>query len=241
MNILKILYSDYGFLNAQFNYEINEVRNNFILDFYIDEGNKFLINNVIYSIDESLNSILNKKEINNINKKLINSNYSSKNINDLIINLNDLLIDNNLSNYSLDFSYNIISDNTVNVDIYSTKVKPIIINKINFYGNAITKDKTLRRQIFIKPGDIYNIRKANKSKNNLQKNSYIDKVDISLTSKTDNSSDVDITLKEKIKTGNLFIGAGYDSDFGASTSVGLSDDNFYGTGNKNYHQTNLQK
>jgi len=48
----------------------------------------------------------------------------------------------------------------------------------------------------------------------------------------DNSTDLNFTLTEKIKSGNFKLGAGYSSQGGISTSIGLSDSNFYGTGNK---------
>ena len=230
--LLKNLYSDYGFLNININYEINEVRGNYILDFYIEESSQFTIENIDYSITDNINNILNSEEILLINNNLINSNYSLANINQIIDKLNNSLIDNNLPNYSFDYSYVLTSNNGVDLKIFSSQIDPIIINKINFFGNAITKDTTLRKQIYVNPGDIFNKRNASKSKNNLEKNSYIENANFSLSAIDNNSSDLNITLIEKKKTGNFFLGAGYDSLDGASTSVGLSDDNFYGTGNK---------
>lgn len=231
-NILKNLYSDYGFLNTNINFEINEDNKDYTLDFYIEEGIQSAIQTINYEIDDSLNSILDKNYMSTINNDFINTNFSSLKLNKLIDSLNTSLFDNNLSNYSFDYSYNLISDNKVDLNIYSLKIDPLVINKINFYGNAITKDTTLRRQIYVNPGDIFNKRNIDKSKKNLVKNSYIQSADISLVSIDDNTADIDINIIEKIKTGNLFIGAGYDSNEGASTSVGISDDNFYGTGNK---------
>ena len=43
---------------------------------------------------------------------------------------------------------------------------------------------------------------------------------------------MDIEISENKKTGNFFLAGGYDQDQGVGLSLGLSDDNILGSGNK---------
>ncbi|MDB4184045.1 BamA/TamA family outer membrane protein, partial [Alphaproteobacteria bacterium] len=135
-------------------------------------------------------------------------------------------------NLHINHSYTLIDGNKLDINFFATEKKLISINKISFNGNSITKDSTLRKQIFIKPGDIYNKQKVQKSINNLVRKSYIDNATILLSTNTDNSTDINITISEKAKSGSFSIGAGFSSQSGLGTSIGLLDSNLYGTGNK---------
>ena len=171
-----------------------------------------------------------KKEIIN---KLLNNNFYDNSI--IVANSEqfnkELLLSNN-SNLSIDHSYSLNDNDTVLLNFFVTEQVPLTIKKISFYGNSVTKDSTLRKQVFIKPGEIYNKRLTDKSVNNLIRKNYIDNAVVSTEINNDNSVDLNISLIEKIKSGNFKLGAGYSAQGGVASSVSLSDSNFYGTGNK---------
>ena len=48
----------------------------------------------------------------------------------------------------------------------------------------------------------------------------------------DDSVDLNFLVTEKLKSGSFKIGASYSAQVGPATAIGLSDSNFYGTGNK---------
>ena len=167
-----------------------------------------------------------------INKSLNNKFYDNNIIDTTTEQFNKELSLSNNSNLSIQHSYSLNDNNTVYLNFFSTVQIPLTIKKLSFYGNSVTKDSTLRKQVYIKPGEIYNKRLTDKSINNLIRKNYIDNAVVSSELNSDNSVDLNISLTEKIKSGNFQLGAGYSAQNGVSTGAGFSDSNFYGTGNK---------
>jgi len=229
---IKSIYIDHGFFDVLINYEIKNFKNKFSLNLFINEGSRYKIKSVNFSSDNEIvkSMFAKKKEI--INKSLNNNFYDN---NSIVINTEqfnkELLLSNN-SNLSIDHSYSLNDNNTVFLNFFVTEQIPLTIKKISFYGNSVTKDSTLRKQIYIKPGEIYNKRLTEKSVNNLMRRAYIDNAVVSAENNNDNSVDLNINLTEKIKSGNFKIGAGYSAQGGIASSVSLSDSNFNGSGNK---------
>ena len=229
---IQSIYTDHGFFDVSINYEIKNFKNKVSLFLFIDEGSRYKIESINFLSDNKIvkSMFTKKKEIIN---KLLNNNFYDNSI--IVANSEqfnkELLLSNN-SNLSIDHSYSLNDNDTVLLNFFVTKQVPLTIKKISFYGNSVTKDSTLRQQIYIKPGEIYNKRLTDKSVNNLLRKNYIDNVVVSTKINNDNSVDLNISLTEKIKSGNFKLGAGYSAQGGAASSVSLSDSNFYGTGNK---------
>ena len=229
---ISLIYKNKGFLDFSINYEIKNKKNKIILSLYIEEGARYQINDIVFnSNNEIINSLFDLSKI-ETKKLLKNEYYNSDDIYQISNSFNEELIASNNPNLSVEHSYIIIDRNKVNISFYTYESQPVTINKVSFYGNRLTKDLTLRKQIFIKPGELYTQHKVQKSINNLIRKSYINNATIISNKNTDNSLDVDITISEKAKSGNFKIGAGYSSQRGAGSSVGLSDSNLFGTGNK---------
>ena len=233
-SVLKIsnIYKDSGFLDVSVNYEIKEFKNKISLYLYIDEGARYLIDNINFiSKNDEINTLF-KKYNNEVELLLKNNFYNSDVLYSVSAKFNEQLLLNNFPNLEIDYSYTLTNVNNINIDFFLIESSPTTINKINFFGNNVTKDITLRRQIYVKPGDLYNSRLNKKSLNNLIRRPYIDNATINSSLNDDNSTDLNFTLTEKIKSGNFKLGAGYSAQGGISTAIGLSDSNFYGTGNK---------
>ncbi|MAV83035.1 MAG: outer membrane protein assembly factor BamA [Pelagibacteraceae bacterium] len=232
INTIKNKYRDLGFLDININYEINENNNNYKLKFFIEEGNRYLVNDIEFLDNQFVNlDTLTTSQIKTINKIKENF-YDGDKISLFIEDVNNTLYGNNLSYVSLSESFIKINENKVDLLFRLEEKKINIVDKINIFGNSITKDETLRKQVFIKPGDVYSDRKIKKTKEKLIKNSYIDNVTISSNNKEDYATDLDILVSEKQKTGSFSFGAGFSGSTGVGTNISLSDSNFYGTGNK---------
>ena len=232
--VLKIsnIYKDSGFHDVSVNYEIKEFKNQITLYIYIDEGVRYSINNINFISENDLLNTLFTKNNNNFELLLKNNFYNYDDLYSVLTQFNEQLILNNFPNLEIDYSYTLTEANNINIDFFLIESSPKTINKINFFGNSVTKDITLRKQIYVKPGDLYNSRLNKKSLNNLIRRPYIDNVTINSSLNDDNSTDLNFILTEKVKSGNFKLGAGYSSQGGVATSIGLSDSNFYGTGNK---------
>jgi len=85
------------------------------------------------------------------------------------------------------------------------------IRKIDIEGNQKTKDKVIRRELAVAPGDEYNLVKVDASRKRLQSLQYFSAVDI-FPSETDEPGykDINVTVEET-STGSINFGAGFSS------------------------------
>ena len=234
---LKNLYYDSGYNNVRVNYSLLKKNNNYILKFIIDENNRFKVNDIEIQNslqDEDFNKYI-ENTLNKLQSEIFkNNNFYDKSmldkyLKDLNKNLQSYNFEENIYDYSLLAGEN----NTINISYSLNNSKKIVINRINIYGNAITKDKTIRSRLSFQPGDtLYSNNFINENKSTLNKEKFINSSEIVLNNINDDKVDVDIEIVENQKTGNLFLAGGYDQDQGAGISLGLSDDNIFGSGNK---------
>ena len=103
---------------------------------------------------------------------------------------------------------------------------PSTVEKINIAGNIITKDKVIRRELAVAPGDVYNSVLVEASKKRLDNLGYFSKVE---TAPNDTAvpgrKDLDVLVEEK-KTGSLSFGAGFSSIDSLLGQVDLTQSNF---------------
>jgi outer membrane protein insertion porin family len=100
------------------------------------------------------------------------------------------------------------------------------IEKIIIKGNVKTKDKVLRRELAVYPGEVYDMVRVKISKQKLEQMEYFDKVDTQ-TQETDvpNRKDLVIGVEER-NTGNVTLGAGFSSVESLVGFVELKQGNF---------------
>lgn len=100
------------------------------------------------------------------------------------------------------------------------------IRKINITGNTKTKDKVIRRELLIFPGDLYNYSKIKESLRRLYSSRYFEDVKIEY-SPTTKAEFVDLNVKVKeSRTGYIRFGAGFSSVSGLLGIIELGQDNF---------------
>ncbi len=85
------------------------------------------------------------------------------------------------------------------------------INKVYVHGNYKTKDKVIRRELTVFPGEVFDGRKLKTSQKRLENMGYFEKVKFSVEdSDKKDSKDLVFDLEEK-KTGAFSFGAGFSS------------------------------
>lgn len=100
------------------------------------------------------------------------------------------------------------------------------VERVNIQGNTLTKDKVIRREIPISPGDIYNTVLVDAGKKRLDNLGYFEKVEANPTDTTiPGRKDVDVEVQEK-RTGSLSFGAGFSSIDSLLGQVELTQSNF---------------
>ena len=85
------------------------------------------------------------------------------------------------------------------------------IEKIDIRGNTKTKDRVIRRELAVSPGEVFDMVRVNISKERLEGLNYFEKVEANPES-TDipNHKDLIIAVEEK-NTGNVTVGAGFST------------------------------
>ncbi|MCD6460779.1 outer membrane protein assembly factor BamA [bacterium] len=100
------------------------------------------------------------------------------------------------------------------------------VNKINIKGNYKTKDKVIRRELLINPGEIFNGEKIKISQKRLSNLGFFDKIDISISDADDPAKkNLTFNVNEK-KTGSLSFGAGFSSIDSLVGFAEISQSNF---------------
>jgi len=101
-----------------------------------------------------------------------------------------------------------------------------LIEKIIIKGNVKTKDRVLRRELAVYPGEVYDMVRVKISKSKLEGLEYFSKVDTQ-TQDTDvpNRKDLVIGVEER-NTGNVTVGAGFSSVESLVGFVELKQGNF---------------
>lgn len=100
------------------------------------------------------------------------------------------------------------------------------VEKIEIKGNVKTKDKVLRRELAISPGETFDMVRVKLSKQRLENLNYFEKVDLQ-PEPTDvpNRKNLVVGVEEK-NTGNMSVGAGFSSVESVVGFVEVSQGNF---------------
>jgi len=100
------------------------------------------------------------------------------------------------------------------------------VEQIIIQGNNRTKDKVIRRELLVAPGQIYDSVRADVSKQRLENLQYFEKVDISPQDTTvPNRKNMVVTVEEK-RTGSVTFGAGFSSVDSLLGFVEITQGNF---------------
>ncbi len=118
------------------------------------------------------------------------------------------------------------SAHTVAIEYRIREGVPSHIRDIYIRGNQVTKDRVIRRELAILPGDLGNAAKIRASRSRLMNLNYFDSVDISpIATEQEGTKDILVTVKEK-RTGQLSLGAGFSSEEALLGSFEITQANF---------------
>ncbi len=123
-------------------------------------------------------------------------------------------------------------EKTVDLTFDIKKNDLVHIDKINITGNTRTRDKVIRRELYIDEKDLYSSTGIKKSKNALRRLGYFDDVAIEkVRGKSSDKIDIDVKVKER-PTGAISAGIGYSSVDNLIGTASISQSNLFGTGLK---------
>lgn len=206
INRIKNFYNENGFIDAKVNKEIEYEKKGLIVKIFIEEGKKYFVGdvnlegNLIFSKDEIKKNILIKK----------GDVFNTKKNEESIRNIYHLYFNNGYIKCNVDFLPE-IKDQTINITYFINPGEIYYAEEIKIKGNRITKDKVIRREIQLEPGDKINQEKIKKSFNNLRDTNYFENIQIYPEIVEEGRANIIVDVKEREKTGLFLIGGGYSS------------------------------
>lgn len=121
---------------------------------------------------------------------------------------------------------------TVDMTFNIKKNDLVYVDKINILGNTRTRDKVIRRELYIDEEDLYSATKVKKSKNALKRLGYFDDVGLEkVRGKSSDKIDLDVKVVERA-TGSISAGIGYSSVDSIIGTASIAQSNLLGTGIK---------
>lgn len=120
-------------------------------------------------------------------------------------------------------------DKTVEVVFRIMPGEKVYIRNVIISGNGRTLDRIIRRELYLGPGERYNLTDLRDSKNALGRTGFFESSTIEEKRIDDKTMDLIVKVKEA-PTGNVQLGGGYGSYGGILLSVGVNDRNIFGSG-----------
>ncbi|MCM2316310.1 MAG: outer membrane protein assembly factor BamA [Thermoanaerobaculia bacterium] len=129
-------------------------------------------------------------------------------------------------------NYNEVEENVVDVDIQVFEGDQFRLGRLEFEGNTVTKDKVLRREIFIHEGSIMDMETFKASMYKLGQLGYFKVTENPDFRVNQETKTVDITVKGKEEGKNdVQFGGGYSEAYGFFGTFQFSTRNLLGNGN----------
>ncbi len=105
----------------------------------------------------------------------------------------------------------------------------VYIRNVIISGNSRTLDRIIRRELYLGPGERYNLTDLSDSKNALGRTGFFESSTIEEKRIDEKTMDLIVKVKEA-PTGNVQLGGGYGSYGGILLSIGVDDRNIFGSG-----------
>lgn len=233
LEALRSFYLDSGYINFAINSHqvtLSQDKKNVFIDISINEGEK-------YQFGEA--KILGEIPINEQELQKLLLVKSGKDYSQQLVTASSKLMKQRLGSEGYLFSeINPVPEideqnKKVNLSFFVNPNKKTYVRRVNFQGNSKTDDHVLRREMRQFEGALASTDKIDLSKLRLQRLGFFKEVTIE-TPKVPNTTDqVDVNVKvQEQPSGTLTASIGYSGGAGAIFSLGVSQNNFLGTGNK---------
>ena len=227
--LLKNFYLNKGYYDVKINSSFAKLINNdeFELVFTINANKKFFFNNlsVVLPDDFEPNNFDDLKKIFN---ELKDKPYSINSVEQIINEIDKISINEQFESVKASVSENII-DNKINLTFKIEETEKYFVEKINIYGNNITRESVIRNQFLVDEGDPYNEILTNRTVNEIKSLNFFRDVEFNvLDGDKPNSKIINISVIEK-PTGEIMAGAGFGTD-GEVLEIGVRENNYLGKG-----------
>ena len=229
--LLKNFYLNKGYYNVVVNSSFAKMTDDqsFELIFNIDANPKIFFGELSLNIPDDF-AKSNYDEIEKFFDKLENEPYSINRIEDILEKIETITINEQFEAVKASINEKIVS-NKINIDFIIVETEKFFVERINIFGNNVTRESVVRNQIEIDEGDPFNQILYTKSLNNIKSLNFFESVDGEiLDGNKFNTKIININITEKA-TGEIFAGVGTGTD-GSNFSFGIKENNYLGRGVK---------
>ncbi len=222
---IKDFYINQGFLDVDVSYDISDWRRpgRKVITIFIKEGKQYRIG----SIDIEGNEVFSKEDLLSRVKVRVGDVYNPSKVEESANRIRDRYFEDGyifakvIPLPSLDSS-----TGTIDLLFQVQEGKVAYVNEVIIEGNVKTKDKVIRREIRIYPGDRFDGKKLRRSLQRLMNLGYFEEVNYDIKDTEDpDRKDLIIKVKEA-QTGEFSFGAGYSTVDKFVGFVRVSQNNF---------------
>ncbi len=230
---LKRFYANKGFVDANVEAstaELNHEKDSFFITININEGERYKFGAI--SADVMFNNLDQELILDGIRFKQGNW-FSSKKLDDAVVKITENIMKSGIPFIKVIPKLKRNDNKSIDVTFNIEPSEKKYINKIIISGNTRTLDKVIRRRLRIAEGDAYNRVLIKRSRILINNLGHFSKVDFNQTENPSNTNETDINIDvEETNTGEFSIGGGFSSSNGAQLTIGLSENNFFGKGQR---------
>jgi len=206
----------------------NEANDDMYIDIWLNEGEKYIFGDITWEgnnlfSDEELaaNIRFEKGEI-----------YSKKKINEAIFQyIGNLYYDRGYIYANITPRETVDENNELDIHFFVTEGQQAKINEIKITGNTKTKEKVVRREIRIYPGDTFNRSLLERSQREVWMLNYFSNVEPKVSPTGGDQVDLEFKVEEK-STDTANLSAGWSERDKLIGSVGVAMANLFGNGQR---------
>jgi len=227
--LLKSFYLNKGFYNVSINSSFAKLvdKDQFELIFNIEANDKVFFDKINLNIPSDFNKD-NFNDLENLFSKMEGRPYSIKSVNNILDEIDKITTNDEYHSIKATVEETIL-DNKINLNFIISETEKFFVERINIYGNNITRENVIRNQLLLDEGDPFNEILQAKSINNLKNLNYFKNVKSTIRdSKIENNKEIDIFVEEKA-TGEISAGAGFGTS-GGTVAFAVKESNYLGKG-----------
>lgn len=229
--LLRRFYLSEGYVDFRVQSAVAELtpnREEFILTFTVEEGDRYRVGNV--SVTSTLPG-LQKESITDVVTFKSGDWYDANQVEKTIDKLQDAA--GNLGYAFVDVRPRLERNRekkTIDIVFEVAEGPRVYVERIDITGNVRTMDEVIRREFRLVEGDAFNAAKLRRSRQRIQDLDFFEKVSVDqVPGSAPDKAVVKVAVEEK-STGSLSVGAGFSTGSGFLGDISIRERNFLGRG-----------
>ena len=227
--LLKNFYLNKGYYDVEINSSFAKLldQDSFELVYSINAKEKFYFGQLGLSLPIDFD-ISNFNKLIDRFKELENEPYSINAVESILKEIDKIAVLDQYETINASVVENIL-DNKINLDFKIEETDKFIVEKINIFGNNVTRENVIRNKFLIDEGDPYNQILTNRTINEIKSLNFFREVNSNVIDGSNSDTKVINIIVEEKPTGEIMAGAGFGTG-GEIIEIGVKENNYLGKG-----------